>query len=243
MFPGTPLVVIICLTILSGCASLKAAPSQGAGFVPVQQMAKVEALPFNKSWVRDDLDWKKYKAIYVKPVNTDYLLQSSDWQQHFRKDKMKEDAREMGRYMETRFKEAFRNDERKKFQVVDSPDPGSLTLELALTELVPSNVALEVLGYAPYGGGAAVKLLERATGAVSTVAFEAKVKESGSNKTVAMFADREQQKFAPIDFRGLTWYGNAKRIIDEWADQFVEIAHKAPGESVKESSPITLSPF
>jgi hypothetical protein len=73
--------------------------------------------------------------------------------------------------------------------------------------------------------------------------FEAKVKESASGKTMAMFADREQQKFAPIDFRGLSWYGNTKRIIDEWANQFVEIANREPGESVKESSPITLLPF
>ena len=243
MLRRAPLAVIICLTMLSGCAALKAAPSKGAGFVPVQQMAKHEDLPFNKVWVRDDLNWKNYQAIHIKPVNTDYLLQASDWQEHFRKEKMQEDARDIARYMETRFKEAFRNDAKRHFRVVDSPQPGSLTLELALTELVPSNVALEVLGYAPYGGGAAVKMLERATGAVSTVAFEAKVKESASGKTVALFADREQQKFAPVDLRALTWYGNAKRIIDEWADQFVEVANREPGESVKESSPFTLLPF
>jgi len=239
----TPVVVIICLTVLSGCASLKAAPSQGAGFVPVQQMAKHEDLPFNKAWVRDDMSWKNYQTIHITPVNTTHLLQASDWQQHFRKESMKKDAEDIAQYMQTRFKEAFRNDQKRHFLVVDAPQPGCLTLELALTELVPSNVALEVLGYAPYGGGAAVKVLERATGAVSTVAFEARVKESATGKTMAMYADREQQKFAPIDFRGLTWYGNAKRIIDEWADQFVEMANRAPGESVKESSPFTLMPF
>ena len=32
--------------MVSGCAALKAAPSTGAGFVPVAQMAKQENLPF-----------------------------------------------------------------------------------------------------------------------------------------------------------------------------------------------------
>src|SRR5512147_492131 len=107
------LIIMGSLTIVSGCASLKAAPSKGAGFVPVQQMAKSEDLPFNKSWVRNDLNWKNYKTIYVMPVSTKYLLESSDWQQHFRKDKMKEDAQDIARYMENRFKEAFRADPKK----------------------------------------------------------------------------------------------------------------------------------
>jgi hypothetical protein len=243
MWTRTAMAAIISLTILSGCAAMKAAPSKGAGFVPVQQMTKAEELPFNKSWVRDDLKWKNYKSIYISPVKTQYLLESSDWQKNFRKDKMTEDAQDIARYMETSFKEAFRDDPRKHFQVLESPAPGSLTLELALTELVPGNVALEVLGYAPYGGGAAVKLLERATGAVSTVAFEAKLKETDSGKVMAMFADREQQKYSPLDFRGLTWYGNAHRLINEWADQFVDVANKEPGQSVEESSPFTLMPF
>ncbi len=237
------LLVVICVTILAGCSTLKAKPSVGAGFVPVQQMSKMEDLPFNKSWVRDDLDWKNYHTIMVKPVSTQHLLSATSWQENFRQGRMKEDAHKVARYMEDRFKVAFHNDPKKHFQVVDYPQADTVTLELALTELVPSNVALEVLGYAPYGGGAAVKVLERATGAVSTVAFEARVKEAKTGKTLAMFADREQQKFAPVDLRALTWYGNAERIINEWADQFVEVVNKAPGEQVKESSPFTLMPF
>lgn len=243
MSPRHLWLVIICIIILSGCAALKADPSRGAGFVPVQQMSRMEDLPFNKAWVREDTDWKSYHTILIKPVDTEHLLQASSWQEHFRQEHMKEDAREVARYMESRFKEAIRNDPQHRFQVVDSPQPDSLTLELALTELVPSNVALEVLGYAPYGGGMATKVLERATGAVSTVAFEAKLKESKTDKTMAMYADREQQKYAPIDFKGLTWYGIARRIIDEWADQFVEVVNKKPGEIVKESSSFTLMPF
>ena len=62
---------------------------------------------------------------------------------------MQEDLATMAQYMQQEFKTAFRNDPYRRFQVVDVPQKGSLTLELALTELVPSNVALSVLEYAP----------------------------------------------------------------------------------------------
>jgi len=107
---------------------------------------------------------------------------------------MQEDLATMAQYMQQEFKTAFRNDPYRRFQVVDVPQKGSLTLELALTELVPSNVALSVLEYAPYGGGTAVRVMERATSAESTVAFEARMKDSDTGDTLAMFADRQVKK-------------------------------------------------
>jgi hypothetical protein len=159
--------------MLSGCAAMKAAPSQGAGFVPMEQMAPRQDLPFQKVWFKEDVDFKRYKSIYIPAVHTDHLLQSNWWQQNFRQGQMQEDLATMAQYMQQEFKTAFRNDPYHRFQVVEVPQKGSLTLELALTELVPSNVALSVLEYAPYGGGTAVRVMERATGAESTVAFEA----------------------------------------------------------------------
>ncbi len=237
------LAIILTSVIMSGCASMKAEPSRGAGFVPMEQMAKQGDLPFNKTWVKKDLDWKQYQTIYIKPVNTSYLMETDSWKEHFRQGHMKEDAQELGRYMEDRFRGAFTTGPDNQFRVVGYPEPGSLTLELALTELVPSNVALETLRYAPYGGGAAATVISRATGAMSTVAFEAKVRDSKSGTVVAMFADRETQKFKFIDFKAVTWYGNTKNIIDEWADQFVLVANKRPGQVIEEASTFSLKPW
>jgi hypothetical protein len=235
--------IILISVILSGCAAMKAEPSQGAGFVPMETMAKQGDLPFNKVWVKKDMDWKQYQTIYVKPVNTSYLMETDAWKENFRQGHMKEDAQEIGLYMEDRFRAAFANDPDNQFKVVGYPEPGSLTLELALTELVPSHVVLEALRYAPYGGGAAATVISRATGALSTVAFEAKVRDSKSGTVVAMFADRETQKFKFIDFKGVTWYGNAKNTIDEWADQFVLVANKRPGQVIEEASTFSLKPW
>ncbi len=236
-------VILTSLFVLSGCAEMKAEPSRGAGFVPMQQMARQGDLPFNKAWVKKGLDWNRYHAIYIRPVDTGYLMQTDLWKQGFRRGHMKEDARMLARYLEDSFRAAFANSRHNHFRVVPSPQRGSLTLEIALTELVPSHVALEVLGYAPYGGGVAAKALSRSTGAVCTVAFEAKVRDTNTGQVVAMFADRETQKFKPVDLQAFTWYGNAKNIIDEWAEQFVQVVNKRPGQIVEESSPFSLKPW
>ena len=156
---------------------------------------------------------------------------------------MKEDLATMADYMRQEFKTAFANDPYHRFQVVEGPQPDSLTLELALTELVPSNVALSVLEYAPYGGGTAVRVMERATGAESTVAFEARMKDSKTGDVLAMFADRQVKKIRIIDFKAFTWYGHGKEIIAEWAEQFVKLSNKQPGEVIEGSSAFTLRPW
>ncbi|MCL4500956.1 MAG: hypothetical protein M1438_03745 [Deltaproteobacteria bacterium] len=61
--------IILFIIIASGCASmdsvqssldshLKAPPSQGAGFVPMQQMTKRSDLPFNKAWIKQGVNWR-----------------------------------------------------------------------------------------------------------------------------------------------------------------------------------------
>ncbi|NTW35171.1 MAG: DUF3313 domain-containing protein [Syntrophobacteraceae bacterium] len=229
---------------LAGCSSMKAKPSEGAGFVPMEEMSKREDLPFNKVWVKAGVDWKSYQSIYVKEVNTDYLMQSDWWKKGMRKDDMDKDVRKVAQYMHDRFAEAFREDPQNRFAVVTSPEPGSLTLALALTELVPSHPVMEALSIAaPYGSGVAVQAAAKESGAKATVAFEARIEDTSTGAVLAMAADREQGKVAPVNLRALTWYGEANVIIDEWADQFVQIANRRPGEVVKDTSPFTLMPW
>ena len=91
--------------------------------------------------------------------------------------------------------------------------------------------------------GIAVQAVAKESGAKATVAFEAKISDAATGTVLAMAADREQGKVAPINLRALTWYGEANLIIEEWADQFVQIANKRPGEVVKDASTFTLKPW
>lgn len=243
-FRGIFVLVAMASFGLSGCQSMKAKPSGGAGFVPMDEMSKREDLPFNKVWAKEGVDWSEYKAMYIKDVNTKYLLEASWWKNSMRRDDMEKDTRSVAEYMQNKFREAFRNDPRKRFDVVDSPQPGSLTLELALTELVPSSPVLEAMSIAaPYGSGVAVQIAAKETGAKATVAFEARICDTNTGTVLAMAADREQGKVAPINLRALTWYGEGHVIIEEWAGQFVHIANRRPGEIIKAASPFTLKPW
>ena len=74
-------------------------------------------------------------------------------------------------------------------------------------------------------------------------AFEARMRDGATKEIVAMFADRESQKYSPVNIKDLTWYGHARSIIREWADQFVRMANKQPGEIIKDSPPFDLRPW
>lgn len=207
-------------------------------------MAVNTEYPFNKIWVKAGVDWDKYKTIYIKDVNTKYLMEANWWQQNFRRQDMEQDTQKIARYMQDKMRQSFKNDPKKLYVVVDAPEPGSLTLELALTELVPSNPVLEAASIAaPYGSGVVVKVAEKESGAKATVAFEAKVTDTDTGEVLVMAADREQGKVAPVNLRALTWYGEANVIIDEWSDQFVQVANKHPGDVVKPASTFTLKPW
>jgi hypothetical protein len=229
---------------LSGCAAMKAKPSQGTGFVPMEELSNRADYPFNKAWVKEGVDWDKYKTIYIKDVNTKYLMEANWWQENFRRQDMEQDTRKLASYMLEKFRESFKNDPKRLYVVLDAPEPGSLTLELALTEMVPSNPVLEAISIAaPYGSGVVVQAAAKGSGAKATVAFEAKVVDTDTGTVLVMAADREQGKVAPINLRALAWYGEAHVIINEWADQFVRVANKHPGEVVKAASPFTLKPW
>ena len=247
--------IILIVIVASGCASMdsvqssmdsqmKAPPSEGAGFVPMRQMAKRPDLPFNKAWAKQGVNWQRYRTIYIAPVNTDYLIQATWWQQTIRADQMQQDVRNMASFMHSEFIRAFQNDPKHRFQVVQTPERGSLTVQLALTELVPSKVLLNAIKIAgPYGSGIAAAVLERGTEAQSAVAFEARIIDSKTGETLAMVADKEYAVARPIDLKGFTWYGNAQDVVTTWSNQFVQIANRRPGEIVKPASSFSLKPW
>jgi uncharacterized protein DUF3313 len=229
----------------TGCIQ-KAKPANPSGFIPPERLEKPSDLPFQKAWRKADLDWRQYREIYIAPWNTDYLREMTWWEKLERGEKVKEDAKELAGYARGVFEEAFRKDPKHRFIVVEQPGPKTLVAEFALTEVIPNKIVLDALGYAagPVAGAAGTVASNVQTSTThSSVAFEARMKDGASNKVVAMFADREAEKFSLVNVKDLTWYGHAKAILREWADQFVKIANKQPGEIVKDSPPFDLKPW
>jgi hypothetical protein len=228
-----------------GCIQ-KAKPAQPAGFIPPENLEKPTDLPFQKAWRKADSDWKHYTEIYVAPWNVEYLRQMNWWEKLERGEKVKEDAKELAGYARATFEEAFRKDSKHRFSVVDQPGPNTLVAEFALTEVVPNKIVLDALGYAagPVVGAAGSAAAAGQTAAThSTVAFEARMRDGATNEVVAMFGDRESEKFSLVNVKDLTWYGHAKSILREWAGQFVKLANKQPGDIIKDSPPFDLRPW
>ena len=139
---------------------------------PWRSWPRTPALPFDKAWIKQGVDWQRYRTIYIAPVNTDYLRQANWWQEGIRAGQMEQDVQNLASFMRTQFIRAFQDDPRRRFRVVMAPEKGSLTLAMALTELVPNKVVLNALRkstpfFAPFGTGMAVRAFERGTGAQS----------------------------------------------------------------------------
>lgn len=244
--PSRPLLILVAVAALAsaGCIG-KAKPASPAGFIPPENLEKPSDLPFHKAW-RSLANWDRYTEIYIAPFNTEYLREMTWWEKLERGEKVKQDAVELAGYAQEIFKEAFRSDPNKRFQVVETPGPKTLIAEFALTEVVPNKVVLDALGYAagPVAGpaGSAAAGAQTAT-TQSTVSFEARMRDGETKQVVAMFADREHEKYFPVNLKDLTWYGHAKAILNEWAKQFVHVANQQPGEIIKDSPLFDLRPW
>jgi len=235
---------LLCVSL--GCKSVtsRAEPAAGTGFVPMAELKSNPDLPFNKAWFKQGVDFSSYRSIYVPGVNTRYMLDDTWWQTCMRRDKMEQDIKDVAAFLRQHLIDAFKNDPKKRYAVVDAPGPGVLVLDVALTELVPSNPVIEALTLAaPYGSGVAVQAAARSAGNVASVAFEARLIDGGTRDTVAMFADREQAKAAFVDLNALTWYGEAHVIITDWSGQFVAVMDRKPGEVVQPAPSFTLRPW
>ena len=234
--------IIVLATMLVGC---KASPAPNVGFADPKLLMHDPTVPFDKFWREPDVNWKWYDKLYVAPVDTDYLLKTTAWQKGQPKEQIEQDVTKLSDHARDSIIIAFRTDPNHRFWVVDTPshDPHTLVLEVALTEVVPSKVLLNALGYTPFFIGAGITVVRTIADDKSSAAFEARVSDGATGRFVILAADREAEQFAPIDVRGLTWYSDAEGIMDEWAKQFVEIANKKPGGKIEAAPSFRLQPW
>jgi len=236
-------VILFCiLTLLPAC---RAKPAPSAGFADPELMQTDPTVPFNKFWRKPDVDWSKYNTLYVADVNTSHMLAMTDWQKGERKEEIERDVHEVGIYARDAMKKAFREDPDHRFTVVDAPTeaPSALVFEMAIIQLVPSKVALNALGLAPFGVGLGVSAARGIANDKSSVAFEARVRDAASGDILMLAADREAEQSTLIDLRAFKWYTHAHGIIDAWSKQFVRVLQQKPGEKIKNTPTFRLLPW
>ena len=245
MSQGTKLRWAAILLMSASLVGCRAAPAPNAGFADPSLMKPDPTVGFNKFWRKPGVDWKHYDKLYVAEVNTSYMLKITDWQKGERKADIERDVRALAVRARASIEKAFREDPHHRFRVIDSPthDARTLVLEVALTEIVPSKVLLNVLGYAPFFVGTGISVVRTIAQDKSTAAFEARMRDAGTGDIVMLAADRESEQFAVVDVRGLTWYSDVDGIINDWSKQFVLLANVKPGEKVPAMSTFRLLPW
>jgi hypothetical protein len=246
---GLALTLAGCSSIQSGANDVKAMavdPAPDAGFIqqPERQTKRAD-LPFQKVWIKPGFDKSGYRELVVAPVNTQYMMEM-DWLHKASSatwfGDVQKDIAELARYFHHQVVDAFQKDPNHRFTVLNNPADhrqSALRLELALIEIDPSTPVLHALSWAgPIGSGTAAGMVNQ-----RRAAFEGRLRDLQTGEVVATFADRDSADVGPIDLTRLTWYGPAKGIMDRWAQQFVQVANRKPGEAVTDPTPFTLRPF
>lgn len=238
-----------CSTVATESNALKAKavePAPDAGFIEHPELQGKRAdLPFQKVWIKPGFDKAGYRELIVAPVNTDHMAKM-DWMHRLSSANIlgdvKKDTAELAQYFREQVIKKFREDPNHRFTVIEYAQQHrypALQLELALIEIDPSQSVLHAMSWAgPPGTGTAAGMVNQ-----RRAAFEGRLRDVQTGEVVATFADRDMQDAGPLDLTRLTWYGPAKGIMDRWAEQFVQIANRKPGEMVTDPVPFTLKPF
>ena len=224
---------------------MKAGPAPDSGFLPESdRMAEQrDRFPFHRVWVSPTYNRETYTEVLIKPVDTDYLMEMNWWGKiSIKAGKMRQDAAKLAVYAGDSLQEAVRSDPKNRYDLVSVAGRKTLVIEMAIVELVPTKAELNALGTAAGvvvpGAGTAASLAGQ-----GSIAIEMRFRDGGTREIVAMFADREKAKSAPVNLRGFTWYKFAEEILDDWSEQLIELANTAPEETVSDTSPFRLKPW
>lgn len=244
-------ICLLAALVLAGC---KAGEVPNSAFNPHPELMSKDAnVPFQRIYRGDEFDPKAHHEIFIAPVNTDFISAYGFWEgmnlANFDKKKLKKEIAELADYTKQSFTKAFREDPNHCFTVVDAAGPDTLTLELALVQVVPSRAVFSAVRFVPvpWLGGAAT-VVGIAGGVASNsqdvgkgaVAIEGRFRDVRTGEIIAMFADCEHPKSAILDFKALNWWAPAKVIIDDWAQQLVGVVSNPPGTVIKDSPAFEL---
>ena len=230
----------------TGCSSMqstmRADPPEMTGFLPGQPQMSRESpqFPFHYFYARNTDG--KYKNIYVAPVNTEYLLEndalgqlSADIAQEIQCN-----IGDIAEFMRQCYIADLRKvQDRSGLTVVDDPNlPDTLVLYPAITQIVPTKATLSYAGLALsicVFPGFRLITTPMASGSISVAC---KVVDSRTGEIVMMYADREKDVRAVLNFSSFTWYSSSKVNIEMLAEKNAQFFTTHDYDSIERGSPI-----
>ena len=207
----------------------------------------VRAELFDQTWVSPKVKGRAaytfYDKIYIAPVHTGFLQKQSWWasQNVGKRTTLQQDANRLGARTHAAFRSNIVRYPDAKFQLVERTSPGTLVLELAIVELVPSkrfwNMASTGAGFAVPGAG-----FLSAVGK-GKIGIEGRVSDGATGEILGLFKDTESDRFAPISIDKYTWYRGAEENIDDWAQGFAELINTPPSHVVEDAPRFKVRPW
>lgn len=229
------------------CQMLETRQAADSGFAPQDKKSETRAQFLQESWIDSKYQGtpigKNFNAVYFAPVNTGYMAKQTWWQEQtpLRQKDMSDDVREVAASIRREFSSAVKSHPSRKLALASGPGAGTLVVELALVELVPSkafwNAASSAAGFVVPGAGVL------STAGRGSIAIEGRVRNGADNSIIATFKDRRTDKVAPVNLSQYTWYHGAETNIRDWAAQFAELLNTSPDHVVQRSSRVTLKPW
>ncbi|MES2477415.1 MAG: DUF3313 family protein [Verrucomicrobiota bacterium] len=199
----------------------------------VNTYSKIERLPFEYAWRDPKMKISDYKYIVVRPVTTAFL-KKDHWEQsksEFVPDEKtyKKRCTELARYFSKSLNKAFSDPICVFYKTTSTSQPGTLILEVALTEVRFDSEA-PVVPAGPAEGNVTGLL----TG-LPICSFEARVTDAATGAVVTTASDRRVPEIKVIDPEARTGAAPNERICDEWAKQLMESANIEIFPTVKRS--------
>lgn len=238
------------LAVTAGCKSddfhscLRTDPAPLSKFLPNHKLLvrQPDTFPFHYFYLKRSL--RQYAYVYVAPVDTQHLRESSGWAQFdmMLDGTLDKDVGELCDYTRNAYRYAFNKAEVKpRLKVVGRRDlPNTLILETAIISIVPSKAELNALGFA---GSFVVPGLGIATSLVSSgsVTIECRVRDSKTGEILAMYADTERDPDALIAVSRFTWTQTARINIKTIAEQTAALVSAKDYRTIRRDFPIQFT--
>ena len=194
----------ISLCILVSCA---AKPHIATGYLG-DYSHMYQTPNFNRFYAVPGVDFREYKNITVKPINTSFLVDSKWYDIQYKEEELSD--------LLVFMKDTFSGEMSQSFKIVSHTDNyqgKTLSLEMALVNLVPidvlSNVATSAMVGLPFSKG--------------VIAIEAQLVDAESRMTLMKFTDARRGKENIINVKDYTKFSHSRHSIKEWATELHKI--------------------
>ncbi|UCD32728.1 MAG: DUF3313 domain-containing protein [Desulfobacterales bacterium] len=194
---------------LVGCAGPQAAKT---GFL--KDYSKLQPHPEIEGrhrYINPNIDASKYNKFIVDPVAINLSKEGKE------KDIDPEDMEKLARY----FRKQIAVELKKDYQIVNKTGPDVMRIRTSISEIDKTNPLLNIhpgtklTGVGLGGAGAEMELVDSVTGERIAAAID-------------------NQKGSRLDITGgLTWYGNAESVMDNWAEDLKKWVDAVHGKTSK----------